>query len=359
MPHTIKSSHSPTPQLVYNKRIDSATNYQEGAPIIIPYFSLYNDKIILHPRPCNLKRGPQKNSKSLSNLKKAKFQGKLSSTQRRIIKQKLTAWLTSIESYNNQEFLKSRHKDRYPVFLTLTLCSKQMTNDQDVKRKLLDPMIKYLKRQSDIQEYFWRAEKQKNGNIHFHLIVDKYVKYEDALKGWNRLQEKNGYIDKFEEKNGHRTPNSVDVRGCESVDNFINYVIDYAVKDEKNTKVEGRIYGMSDNIKEIGIYQSTMDSKMSEAIGMAIDRNELKIYVKEYFTIITFNKSFYHSALCIQLKKESSNYYTELYLNIYNTNKKSKKVIKTFKEKIINMPKQLILYPLDLIPADYSDRHFH
>ena len=123
---------------------------------------------------------------------------------------------------------------------------------------------KYLKNKFGIEKYFWRAEAQKNGNIHFHLIVDKYVKYEDLRIIWNRVQNKLNYIDKFEEKNHYRNPNSVDVRSAAQVKNFINYVLKYCLKEEKSRKIEGRIYGMSDELRSINIFQSILDSQISD-----------------------------------------------------------------------------------------------
>jgi len=333
-------------QLVYNNSIKSTKNVQVNERIIIPYFSLYSDRIVIHPRIFTGISKRKYNSKSLKNLKKKKFAGQISKTQKLIIKKRLTAWLTSIEIKNNQNKNSFTQHKHYPVFITLTLSASQQHSDQEIKKRLLDQIIKVLKRKYKITEYFWRAEKQKNGNIHFHLIVDKYVDYKELKKEWNKIQNKLNYINRFADVFLHRNPNSVDVRSAEQVKNFVNYVLKYCLKDEKNQVVEGRVFGMSDNLREIGVYQNVLDGQLSAEILRYEKYNYFKVYKQEYATVIIFEKSFYKTSFYNQLKIESESYYLELYENIYNPRVRSKKIIKEFKEKIIKKPEQLTLKKL-------------
>ncbi|GAH86291.1 unnamed protein product, partial [marine sediment metagenome] len=47
--------------------------------------------------------------------------------------------------------------------------------------------------------YVWRAEKQENGNIHFHFIVDNFIPWNELRNTWNRIQQNLGYISRFSE----------------------------------------------------------------------------------------------------------------------------------------------------------------
>lgn len=38
-----------------------------------------------------------------------------------------------------------------------------------------------------MKHYFWRAELQANGQIHFHLIVDHYIPKHAVQHDWNKL----------------------------------------------------------------------------------------------------------------------------------------------------------------------------
>lgn len=333
-------------QLVYNNSIDSTKKNQLSDRILIPYFSLYSDRIVVHPRPFEAitKRKVDKNS--LNNLKKKKFTGKLSKTQQALIKKKLTAWLSSIQEYNKNPRLTFKRKEHYPVFITLTLSAKQEHSDKEIKRVLLDQFIKKLKSKFGVNKYFWRAERQNNGNIHFHLIVDKYCNYEHLKINWNIVQNKLGYIDRFEKKHNSRMPNSVDVRSASSVKNFINYVLKYSLKIEDGEPIQGRIFGMSDELRNLSVFQNVVDSQIGEYMQKYVDHGMLKSYKGDFYTVLFFDESFYKSKFHEMLKQSSVNYYTQLYEYLYNGGQMKHKPIKKFKEKLIKKDTQLSLFKL-------------
>lgn len=82
-------------------------------------------------------------------------------------------------------------------FITLTLASEQQHEDRVIKFELLNQFLTELRTKFSMHHYIWKAEKQKNGNIHFHIIVDVYIKYSQIREIWNRIQNKLGYVDRF------------------------------------------------------------------------------------------------------------------------------------------------------------------
>jgi|GEM_PF-2669944 len=304
-------------QLVYNNTIDSTKLQEYDNRTIIPYYTLYSDKIVLTPKLHNYIADRKVSSKSLENLKKPKFNGNISDTQRRLITKKLTAWINSIHYYNKEKNDKYTRKKHYPVFLTLTLPSMQRHTDKEIKRILLDEVIKYLKRKYEVRYYFWRAEAQKNGNIHFHLIIDKYVKYSDILQTWNNLLQKSDYLAYSKKKYKSGYAHSVNIKGVTDVNNFVNYVVKYATKDEKSRKIEGRVFGMSDKLRDIDVYRGVLEEKSKELLNMCVDNDLLDIYKGEYFTVLFFTKNMYKSELYQQLQNLAADYYYALYYDLY------------------------------------------
>lgn len=331
-------------QLVYNNSIKSTKKYKLDDRVIIPYFSLYSDRIVVHPKPFMAVTKRKVHQNSLKNLKKQKFTGNLSQTQKSTIKKKLTAWLTSIESYNYNVPNRFTRKEHYPVFITLTLSAKQFHSDQDIKRKLLDLFIKNLKNLYSVKNYFWRAEPQNNGNIHFHLIIDKYVPYVEAKNIWNKIQNKLGYIKKFKEIHNHINPNSVDIRSAASVKNFVNYVLKYALKSEDKRKIEGRVFGMSDSLRELSVYQSELDSYIGDQVIKYSKHNYFEIYKQEYATVIYFKEEFYRTSFFKQLQELSAKYYISMYRKLYINKKEDMKKHFEFKKRQIEKPIQLTLF---------------
>lgn len=85
-------------------------------------------------------------------------------------------------------------------FLTLTLPSEQRHNTNELHTILLNPFLTEIRQRTGMRNYVWRLEYQKNGNAHWHLVTDTYLDYFFALKIWNRLLKKHGYIQPYKEK---------------------------------------------------------------------------------------------------------------------------------------------------------------
>jgi hypothetical protein len=54
-------------------------------------------------------------------------------------------------------------------FLTLTLSAEQALCDKSITKDLLAPFIRHYRYLKLMNNYVWKAEKQKNGNIHYHI----------------------------------------------------------------------------------------------------------------------------------------------------------------------------------------------
>lgn len=284
----------------------------------IPYFTLHASKIVVHPE-WNEKRLPdEQHRNSLDNLKKPKYTGNLSPTKKSHIERILTSWLSSIKEYNKHQVLQPGKKRRYPIFVTLTLSAAQMHTDKEIKRLALDLFIKNVRNSHDVRAYFWRAETQKNGNIHFHLIFDCYIPHKWIRDTWNRIQAKLGYLDEFEKKYEHRNPNSTDVKGVDQVSDFLRYILKYCQKDENNRLIDSRIYGMSDNLRDLKLYQSELDQFLDNELSKALELGMITKHSDEYFTIFYFNKSFYSSRLHKYLENLSNPFYVHNYGVIYD-----------------------------------------
>jgi hypothetical protein len=118
--------------------------------------------------------------------------------------------LRMIENWESAVRLCNHPRLRF-YFITLTLPGfPQMHEDKVLHRKLLTYFLRDIKRQHNVLNYVWRAERQQKGNIHYHIIVDRCIKAEKVRKIWNHLLDTMGYIEKYRElqkewhKNGFR-----------------------------------------------------------------------------------------------------------------------------------------------------------
>lgn len=84
-------------------------------------------------------------------------------------------------------------------FITLDLSSDQVHSDQVIKRELLHQFLIEAKKKWQVYLCLWKAEKQKNGRIHFHIITDKFIPWNELRNVWNRIQQKLGYVTAYRE----------------------------------------------------------------------------------------------------------------------------------------------------------------
>ena len=185
--------------------------------VLIPYYSLKPNAITLFEQ-IEGKRFVGNQDLGFENLKdnKNKF-GELSAHSTKRLRKSIDymLYLTKEKSLRgseiitkSQEFTTEYQKGKsygqaikYKLtFITLTLPSVQVHSDNEIKSKCLNHFLTDLRRKWKSELYIWKAEKQENGNIHFHIIADKYIKWEEIRRSWNKIINKLGYVDNYSKR---------------------------------------------------------------------------------------------------------------------------------------------------------------
>lgn len=151
-------------------------------------------------------------------------------------------------------------------FITLTLPASQVHPTSEISKECFERFLTTLRNRLKMTNYVWKIEFQENGNVHYHLLTDTYVDYFFALKHWNNIIEKLGYVSEYQAKmqslsfadyrklynnigntdiktlasryaKGKRenwsNPNSVDVRAVRTNNNLHFYLSKYFAKSEE------------------------------------------------------------------------------------------------------------------------------
>jgi len=130
----------------------------------------------------------------LERLRNNHHQGKVSVKAQKRISNAID-WMLYLSA--DKKYYSPKHGKSFNFklnFITLTLASKQRHSDQEIKNRLLNQFLLEMKRDHAVKNYLWRAESQRNGNIHFHVITDRFIPWSTLRKSWNRIQEKLGYV---------------------------------------------------------------------------------------------------------------------------------------------------------------------
>lgn len=262
------------------------------------------------------------NAKSLSNLSHGyKTKGVSHATQRKIIKHARVLGIsaTPIKVRDN----KGNYVTHRLSFITLTLPSEQKHTDQEITNKVLQMFLDRGRKLGLFANYLWRAEKQKNGNIHYHLLTDTRAPYTLVYNIWLLSLESLGYVSRYTKKfsnmplsvysklpfnknadtnlistryakgvrNFWKKPPCVDVIYLDSLESINLYISKYVSKDDDSTNdnfVTGRIWACSRSLSSaVTEFCSNQDiNAFWFNIGLSIMRK--KIIRHDYFDYIVF-----------------------------------------------------------------------
>lgn len=95
---------------------------------------------------------------------------------------------------------QGNYVDHLCTFLTLTLPAEQVHTDQEITKKVLGTFLDKCRKLGLLSNYVWRAEKQKNGNIHYHILTDTFANFSLFRRLWYLALRPLGYMSTFSAK---------------------------------------------------------------------------------------------------------------------------------------------------------------
>jgi len=158
-------------------------------------------------------------------------------------------------------------------FLTLTLPSMQQHPTAQITSECFNQFLTEIRQRVKMENYIWRLEFQRNGNVHYHIVTDCFIDYFLAQKIWNRIVNKLGYVDAYTAKFSKmslqeyienssaaagtpfdvqakryakgkacswKEPRSVDVKVCTSDASIAYYISKYFSKEKDNNTLCNR-----------------------------------------------------------------------------------------------------------------------
>ena len=240
-------------------------------------------------------------------------------------------WLLFVSREKKQYCRDTKKWVKFKItFITLTLASEQCHTDQEIKSKLLNSMLVEMRRDFGMEHYVWRAEKQQNGNIHFHILTNVFIPHATLRKKWNRIQDKLGYVSAYAKEMqtnihsfgdyynkyigqgnyaqlmrryllgkaiGWHNPNSTDIHSTKKIKNLPAYLSKYLSKSVKNDYekpedipaqmlVSGKLWGLSTSLSKLKSISAVISYSISEELNTLFDKFPEKIHWDEYFTFL-------------------------------------------------------------------------
>jgi hypothetical protein len=208
-------------------------------------------------------------------------------------------------------------------FVTLTIPAKQRHTDIELKA-CLNAFLTNLRRAFKIQNYVWKAELQKNANIHFHISFDKYVHYQAIRYYWLLAIKPLGYVDDYARKfsnmslsqyaayrkltveeasaaygqgvrSNWQSPNCVDVSSVTTEASVSNYLSKYFAKsddsevDEERIQAFGKVWARSQSLSRLQYRNKFTWQQIKQFINQIVAMKAAKRVVYDYSTVFYIN----------------------------------------------------------------------
>jgi len=207
-------------------------------------------------------------------------------------------------------------------FITLTLPCLQRHFDTTIKKKCLNQLFVQLRKYYNFKNYIWKAEVQKNNNIHFHIITDSFIPYKHIIYLWNSALNKLGYIKRYSDKfnkmtlneyiihnkklgitdleivkkrykkgvNSHwKHPKTVDVRKIQDSQDIAKYISKYISKDTESRRIIGKKIGISQELNQLKNSHKLIQDELIELQQIEYRMGREYTIFTDYGTLILIN----------------------------------------------------------------------
>lgn len=307
----------------------------------IPYVSISPSKISMYSRPDKPYSGKSDAQiQNEQNLSDNSQNGEISNKARNKIEHGLN-WLLFLTKSKKAFSKKSGKYFNFKImFTTLTLSSTQQHSDNFIKKNMLNQFLTEARQKWKADKYLWRAESQKNGRIHFHIVFDKFIPWEWIKATWNRIQEKYYYVSKYSRSqhnkykngfffdpndkygtsyakqkkryhegvaNGWFKPNSTDVHSIKKIRNIAAYLSKYCTKNPENLstaelsesdnryyktaksghvrEIEGNLWNLSQSLSRYKTAVEIVDNEISDEIAVLTKHYAGKLKAYDYCSV--------------------------------------------------------------------------
>jgi hypothetical protein len=247
-----------------------------------PIMIMSSSRILTYNKQDYTLRKKIERKKEMARILNMRFKGKLGMPSIKKIAKIIDTWNTYIMESKSKKFNYKKNKEKKLSLITLTLSEKQKHTDLEIKRNMLNRFILVLQKKYGLQNYIWKAEYQKNGNLHFHIVVDIYIHHKSIRQEWNKIQLDNGYLDNYFKSFGNYNPNSTDIHSCKNAKNVRKYICKYLTKNGEERENAGRIWGCSDSVRNLRPVEMIVTKEIDKLLNQIEQLETTRIKQTEY-----------------------------------------------------------------------------
>lgn len=200
------------------------------------------------------------------------------------------------------ELMVQAHKESYKLipetgryhrgkltFCTLTFAENDgsIIPANEAHNRCLEPFLQWMRRRWGCTMYVWKAELQKRGQLHYHIISDAYIPMWAVHTKWNQLQKAAGWLESYHAKFGNYNPPGTEIESVHKKYDIAGYLRKEMLKAYQNANtVGGKVWDCSKNLKENDLFTTGMDGGTVERIERGIQKGTIKVQFSDTHCII-------------------------------------------------------------------------
>jgi hypothetical protein len=293
-------------------------------PTIIPMVSIHPNQITIydtfHWPDGESRRGGFERLKDKDNYPNLRLS---ENAQRKL--ERAVIYLNATSKFKLGTLPNHKKTVKYKVtFITLTLPNDQIHPVQQITNACLNQFFIEAKKKWNLSKYVWKAEFQRNGNLHYHIVANCFAPYWELQIVWNRIIEKLGYLSAYHERTGKDNPHSTEIKNVSKIKRIAKYVAKYMskgifsekskvsasvigytmrkMKDRrsltdstkaaiKQHKERFRIWGCSQNLSQLKGVQDINEAELRAETESLLANPKVKRYVGEHAVVIYIDNS--------------------------------------------------------------------
>lgn len=152
-------------------------------------------------------------------------------------------------------------------FITLTISEKERkVQPLETNTTLLAPFIRTMRRKHNMITYIWKAEFQKNGQLHYHITTPSVIHYQYIKDTWNNLLSKEGLLSNYLKEFTGGFPNSTDIHSVYKRKDIVWYISKEISKNVQDKKTKGKVWDCSLNLRGVKFYSIIQPSTFAGII---------------------------------------------------------------------------------------------
>ena len=305
--------------------------YSISPDYIVKYWCRKNENIIRTEKEKKVVTISEESKKNL-NVGYKRGNDLSSTSKKEIIKR--VKWINEIGEVKNYKTKAGNIIQYKSSMITLTLPKKVEIEPAEITKVALNNFITLLRKVGGMNNYVWKLELQKNGNVHYHIITDVEIDFFYIKKIWNNSLNLLGIIDEYSreqrkvkfsdyeqkrinefkrykkigklsptqikneikrtweigQKTKWREPNTVNVKRIQLDYNIAGYIAKYISKDEKNNELQGkkigRLWSSSNNLSKIKLIGENIQDILQLVYDYSYQVYKKKEIIHDYFSII-------------------------------------------------------------------------